>query len=348
MEIRDADQSDNDALQALQSRCPQGSSLVVTTVNTPDFFARIKAYPQYRVLVATDQARIVGSTAVGIRPAWLGEQQSRVGYVCQVFVDPAVRRQGIAGALISAAGEYLEDESVPLAYTLILDDNFASRRTFERQGYRHHRGVSMRVLAVRGSVTIEPRGKVRSAQSDDLAAIAALLNETYRGCELAEPHSAESLEQFFQRTPAMAVEDIRVLERDGAIVACVGVQDWSGVTQITVESLGLRLRVLGWLLTTTRVLPRFVHPGEVLKQLTLIRIGFRSRADLAVLVRSINNEAYQRGFSQVCCISESSGTLLKSTRGLIGVDNTMQIYLKDVQAGGIVSDGPLYVDGVDL
>jgi hypothetical protein len=37
MHIREATPKDNDALQALQARCPMGTSLVFSTVNTPNF-----------------------------------------------------------------------------------------------------------------------------------------------------------------------------------------------------------------------------------------------------------------------------------------------------------------------
>jgi hypothetical protein len=39
MDIREARPEDNEALQALQLRCPQGQKLIVSAVNTPDFFA---------------------------------------------------------------------------------------------------------------------------------------------------------------------------------------------------------------------------------------------------------------------------------------------------------------------
>jgi len=44
MEIRPANENDNAALQVLQAKCPQGTTLIVAAVNTPDFFARVKAY----------------------------------------------------------------------------------------------------------------------------------------------------------------------------------------------------------------------------------------------------------------------------------------------------------------
>jgi hypothetical protein len=52
MDIREAVLEDTHELQKLQAQCPQGRSLIVSTVNTPDFFARVKAYESYKVYVA--------------------------------------------------------------------------------------------------------------------------------------------------------------------------------------------------------------------------------------------------------------------------------------------------------
>jgi hypothetical protein len=65
MEIREAVPDDNDALQELQARCPQGTDLIVSIVNTPDFFARAKAYTSYKVYLASEGNRILGSTVCG-------------------------------------------------------------------------------------------------------------------------------------------------------------------------------------------------------------------------------------------------------------------------------------------
>ena len=48
MHIREAIPEDNDKLEELQSKCPQGTNLIVSVVNTPDFFGRAKAYESYK------------------------------------------------------------------------------------------------------------------------------------------------------------------------------------------------------------------------------------------------------------------------------------------------------------
>ena len=83
MEIREARPGDNDELMALQEKCPQGEKLIVSAVNTPDFFARAKAYETYKIFVATDGGCIVGSAGIAIRNALINGHNARV--ICFTF-----------------------------------------------------------------------------------------------------------------------------------------------------------------------------------------------------------------------------------------------------------------------
>jgi hypothetical protein len=67
MIVRDAAPADGaDLIMAMES-CPQGSDLVVTLTNNPDFFARSRSYEQPRVFLAEEDGQIAGSAAYAIR-----------------------------------------------------------------------------------------------------------------------------------------------------------------------------------------------------------------------------------------------------------------------------------------
>ena len=88
MNIRDATIEDNQELQELQAKCPQGKTLIVSLVNTPDFFARAKAYGSYKVYVAYEDNQIIGSAACGMCKALINGDIRRVGYEFQYFTSP--------------------------------------------------------------------------------------------------------------------------------------------------------------------------------------------------------------------------------------------------------------------
>jgi hypothetical protein len=99
MKLRKARPDDSSELLAQQEQCPQGENLIISVVNTPDFFARAKAYESSKVLVAIDEDRIIGSATVAIRNASANGKLGRIAYGFQAFVLPGYRRKGVFNLL---------------------------------------------------------------------------------------------------------------------------------------------------------------------------------------------------------------------------------------------------------
>ena len=78
MDIREANPDDNNELIKLQEKCPQGIDLIASVINTPDFFARAKAYEWYKVFIAYEGKHILGSTACGVKNAVVNGEVRRV------------------------------------------------------------------------------------------------------------------------------------------------------------------------------------------------------------------------------------------------------------------------------
>jgi GNAT superfamily N-acetyltransferase len=348
MYIREAVPEDSYELQQLQAQCPQGTSLIVSTVNTPDFFARVKAYDSHKVYLACDGNRIIGSGACAMRDAVVNGKIIRIGYEFQYFTSPDYRRRSIAKRLRQQIEEHLTQRGAQLSYALIMEDNLPSMRLLEGEGFKQHRTLLMPALAVRKEMDVLSEGKIRPVKSQDLASVAELLNTTWEGRELYEPTSAETLARFIQRIPAFTYDNLLLLEVQGEILACLGGWDWSRVMRVTVQAPSRKLQMIGWALTATRVLPKFPKPGKTMKQMMLTLIGFREPAYLAVLIRHINNHALRNGIEQVFCICERGDLLLKSMKGFIRVDTALHLYTKPLAQKISLASGPVFVNGIDL
>ena len=351
MNIREAAPGDSDELQELQAKCPQGTNLIVTTVNRPDFLARVKAYESYKVFVACEHDRIVGSAACAIRDGLVGGDFHRLGFEFQYFTDPEYRRRGVARVLHQQIEDYLAGEGAALSYLTVMEGNVASMRLFESQGFELHRTLVMPGLAVYQEMDVASLGQVRNAAPADLPAVGELLNETWEGYDLYQPTSAESLTRFVERTPHYGFDNLLVLEDEGQIVACLGFWDWSKITQITVLVLSRKMRITGFLLKLMgylRPMPPFIKPGDELKQLVLTPLGFRAPGFLGVLVRHLNNQALAWGIQQIFCVCEQDHPLLNSMKGFIRVDAAQHLYVKPLREGLVMGDGTVFVDGVDL
>lgn len=348
MEIREAVPDDNDALKKLQAKCPQGTDLIVSVVNTPDFFARAKAYNSYKVYAACEGDTIIASGACALRSALVSGKISRVGYLFQTFVHPNHRKKNLAKSLLQNMEDHLKQNGAVLVYGLIMEKNLPSIKLVESLGFKLHRKLVMPSIAIRKEVAIPSREKIRSATSDDLTNVAKLLNETWQNHELYEPASAEILARFIRRIPKFSMENLLVLEDRGEILACLGFWDWSQVMQLTLKSLNLKIKIIGRLLFITRVLPKALKPGDQLNQIMLTLIGYKEPPHLAVLIRYINNYAFKKDIKQIFCISERNHSMLKSLKGFIRISTNISLYIKPLKDNLKLHEAPVFVDGIDM
>ena len=351
MHIREATQNDNEELQQLQARCPQGTTLVVSTVNKPDFFARVKAYSDYKVYVAVEDNHIVGSTACALRSAMVNGTEEKVGHVFQAFVDSDYRGRRIAGQMHQAREEYLRQKGAVLAYSIILEGNLPSMRYIGREGFKRHRTMVMPVLAVFREMSIELGYEIRTAAEDDLPAVASLINETWQNHELYEPKSAEGMLQFIARTPGYDFSNLFLIKEHGDILACLGFWDWSQVMRIRVEKLSTKMKFIKLFTELARLfrpMPSMPSAGELIKQIMLTPIAFKRPEYLALLLRHINNLALQKDIGYIYCVCEQGNPLLSAMRGFAHVDTAIHVYIKYFRENTMLGDKPLFIDGIDL
>lgn len=351
MIIREAGPDDNQALQRLQASCPQGTTLVVSTVNTPDFFARVRAYGRARVLVAVDGDRLVGSAAAAVRPGLVGDAVVPIGYQFQAFVDPDHRRQGVADALLDRLEGYLKDQGAVLIYCLIMEGNDPSLRLVERRGFSPQRVLAMNVLPVFRDLPAPAPGTVRPATRDDLPALAELLNNTWQGAQLYGPVSAGDLEFFVKRTPGLGLDQVLIHQVGGEVTAAAAWWDWSAVMRVTVLEVSRRLRRLGRrlrLIGFFKKVPAVARPGQVLSQVMLTTLGWQDPAALNALLRDLNNRMKTRGVEQMFLVSEPDSPLVTALEGFFRVPSDLHLLIKPLAAGPVVGPGPVFVDGLDL
>ncbi len=350
MYIREATSNDNEALQSLQARCPMGASLIVSQVNTPDFFARAKAYERRNVYVACDQSQIVGSAAYAVREAIINGSLKRIGYEFQYFTSPDYRRRGVGAMLHRHIEGYLKREGVALSFLVIMEGNKPSIRLFESQGFKLCRTLVMPTVFSYRAVEMPTVGQIRPIHPKDMAVVAELLNGTWKGYDFYEPYSAESLARLIDRTPAFTFDDLMVLEDRGEVLACLGAWDWSQITKLTVKALSPRLKMITLVMDAARFfrpMPRSVKPGTTLKQWCLTLIGFKAPEHLGTLLRHMNNLGMKKGIDQIFCVCEKEHEFLYALKGLFHVDVGVHLYVKSFE-GELGAKNRVFLNGIDL
>ncbi|MEO7368912.1 MAG: GNAT family N-acetyltransferase [Gemmatimonadaceae bacterium] len=98
-----------------------------------DFLAR----PDGAIIVASRErgGPLAGYVEVGARSVVDGCATSPVGYIEALWVDPDVRRQGIARALLDAAEKWSADQGYKEMGSDVLIENEVSHETHRKAGY---------------------------------------------------------------------------------------------------------------------------------------------------------------------------------------------------------------------
>jgi hypothetical protein len=197
----------------------------------------------------------------------------------------------------------------------------------------------------------QSKGHIRPLQPGDLAAVAELLNRTWKAFDLYEPVSADALADLIERVPAYDFENVQVLEEHGEIAACLGSWDWSQIACITVQSLNPRMRLIRLGLSMIRPIRptlQLPRPGDPLRQMVLTPIGYKDPKHLGTLLVHLNNQALKAGIGQIFCICEHDSSLLNSMTGFIRLDTRMHLYVKALVPDLSIGERPVFVDGIDL
>lgn len=90
------------------------------------------------VLVAEmhDSQQVTGYVYAALEPMSWKELRAAAGFVHDVAVDPAFRRQGIASALMSAAIDWLREHGAPRVLLWTAAPNAEAQRLFDALGFR--------------------------------------------------------------------------------------------------------------------------------------------------------------------------------------------------------------------
>jgi len=137
--FREASESDLPDLMRLYAQPDLDDGKVLPLLDAQRIFERIARYPNYKIYVAVNEARVVGTFALLIMDN-LGHQGTPSAIIEDVAVDPALQRQGIGKAMMQYAIRLASENG---CYKASLSSNLKRERAhafydsldFERHGY---------------------------------------------------------------------------------------------------------------------------------------------------------------------------------------------------------------------
>jgi len=233
IKVRPARKSDNEALLSIHKNSPQGTTIILSTDSSPDYFNRTKAYKNSHVFVAEENGNVIGASSCAIIDTVIDGKTCKARYGFGVMVDPAHRRKGVAFQLGNQAMELLK-EKVDLRFAIIIQGNTPSINLITKRGSKLMRDFHNVSLFVYKGPPAEHPEYIRSMREEDTEDVVALLNKHYKEYDLYKPYTKTSFLQEIERKPFYEIGDINLYVDEKGVRACLGLWDYNKILRLSI------------------------------------------------------------------------------------------------------------------
>ena len=272
--IEPATPADDAGLRDLFRRTSMGSGIEVSFEREPSYFQALAIQGhRHEVGVIRDRptGRIIGSGTRIMRKGFINGQETEVGYLGDLRINPEFRNRTLTARLYHSL--QARDAWCEWYYTVVFEENTLALNTIAKGR------ASLPVYHDCGRVLcpgIELRGKlprisvpgiiIRQGTDDDLPHIVDCLNRNLARKQFAAVHKAEHFQRG-DRWRGLKTEDFFVAEQGGKITGIVAGWDQSSFKQTRIVRYHGRWKWLGPLsrwVAPIRQAPGLPSPGECL------------------------------------------------------------------------------------
>lgn len=237
--MRLATEADNQRLCTLFREVDMSADLCLAEERDPDFFAlqRAQCDQGYTVMLEdlTQPDRpAFGCASILTRAAWVNGQVRRIGYACDLRIEPDYRRGTIFPTVIAQFMAYMQThEDIDMMFSAVLSSNTRGRNALLNHGVKRQGQPRAQVMTaynmtsiqfVGGRKPIDPR--VRRAQESDRPALIDFLAQQQKQRFLGYVVNEYWFEQRLRDWPGLSLENFFVLkDGDGRVLACAAPWD---------------------------------------------------------------------------------------------------------------------------
>ncbi len=326
IEIREANQADNQGLLALTRATPMSGRIALRIDRDPDFFALLRLRGESQVYVAVHGNEVVGCISAALRPAYICGVPEVTAYIGDMKVHPRFSGSRIALRLIQALEAHLRFAGIDLCFSVVAAGNQRAMGLFQgRLGTPRWAPLGRFVVEELLPSPFERPSRqydVQAAQTEDGPAITALLDRFHRSRQFAP----RILEDEVARTlsAARAETSKTLVARDGTrVVATLSVLDTAPEKRNILLSAPFSARAaLASLRFIALPFPGFCVPrvGEALRLLTARYFACEDghMEALKTLVRRARLEAFRQRFSFLVLGLHERDPLRRIVRGMPG------------------------------
>lgn len=361
IEVREAVPGDEPALATLERKALQRAPVVFLHEHVPGLGAFLALQGDaHAVWVAEDEAAIVGCISDSSHRALFDGVERSVYYLGGLRVSPdASPRTGFA--LMAHARPRFEDGGYGLGLAVVLSGNAQGLAFVESFTRRRHEVVRAGEVSTSALPPLPFYGRStryspRAAREEDLPALARLLAASFALHYGAPPFSEAWLAGTLRRTPGLAIEDFRVVESGGRLVAAAAFWDQRAVRRLRIAGLDgpNRWKARAW--SALARLSGGIGPDTRGGPLAICHLRFPAAEAghedaLAVLVRAeLGDARFRRRFAALFAGFHERDRLRSCLAGLVrfSVPSTVLLTIPKTDpaltAGTYVAARPYYVD----
>ena len=352
--IRLAEDSDNQAVLELSSRCAQSGMVTMYPDRSP-VFNRIHSLldPDSYHLISINADRVVGSLGTLHSDFFFQDKPVRTAYFMDFRVDPDFRLGLTAYRMVKRAIEFENGSGIRMALATLLKNNEApmvftkGRGGFPASLYLGDNRVYSYVPIRR--LKTSNRFSIRRAMESDIPGLVALYNRFYRSYRLAPRMTEEIFRHYITKIEGLSLDRFFVACEGSEIKAVLAAWDAKSIKRYMVTQSNYRVKLISGLVKFLAYFGRMPEPirvNEPLKQLSLVLYAHDESTDaLAALFRHLNNLNIGGQYSLIQVQVHADDPANVSLKGLTGISVYSEIHFftdtlkfaRDIQnASGLV------------
>lgn len=292
--IIEIDSNYEEQLKTLQKNAPIEADLKFNIVNYPTAFSRCHSYQNYKVYATAEKDRLAASGAYTMREVFINGQLQKAAYLFQFVVDPVYRKQGLGIKITQHIFDEAENLGAHVAYFLMSGGNTKVINMIKKIGCDIICDFTYTSIPVfKHQKTVLAKGMTIAALEDkDIDSVIELVNNTWRKTNFYSPLQKNYLDYLLFNFKGVSREHIFCVKKEGEILACMGILDFTAFQKLQVQTLSLSLRIKKFLLDIAShfiKLPVIPKTGDEIKQWGLSLIGYKNMAAAKLLVNYIYN-----------------------------------------------------------
>jgi hypothetical protein len=306
IEIRVADQTDNEGLLALSRITPMEGAISLRIERDPDFFALLRLRGRSKVFVAVRGHEVIGCVSAASHTVYLSGVPETIAYIGDMKIHPSFSGSRVSIRLLAALRADLHQSGIDVCFCVAADGNQRVMPLFEgRLGLP--RWVSLGRFLVDGLLPSpfhngSKHYDVEPAQSTDVPAVSLLLDRFHRSRQFAPQLEEDEVARTIFRSPEVPCSKTFVARTGQRVVAAITLCDIGPLKRnVFLNAPTVLKSVLGVLRLAALPFRGFHVPsrGEALRLLSVRHFVCEEghEASLPVLLSLARTEAFRDRFS---------------------------------------------------